>query len=202
MTPRRGLDLEIIVATAAGMADEHGIEAVTLASLSQQLGIRPPSLYNHVNGLNGLRRHLAVAGLKQLTEAIETAINKVNASLGGNGGEDETMREIARAYIAFARRHPGLYELTLRSPQERDDEFESESNKVIGMLLEALAPYRLEENVAIHMIRGFRSYLHGFATLEQRGGFGMPLDVDESIELTIQAFLIGLKGLGEGRLSQ
>jgi len=199
MTPRRGLDLEVIIATAAGMADEHGIEAVTLASLSQQLGIRPPSLYNHVNGLNGLRRHLAVAGLKQLAEAIEAAMNKGRAI---KSGEDETMREIARAYIAFARRHPGLYELTLRSPQERDDEYEYESNRLVGMLLEALAPYRLEKNAAIHMIRGFRSYLHGFASLEQRGGFGMPLDVDESMELTIQAFLLGLKGVGKGQLSQ
>lgn len=50
MSPRIGLTLLKIVETAAEIADANGIQEVTLASLAQRLGIRSPSLYNHVKG--------------------------------------------------------------------------------------------------------------------------------------------------------
>lgn len=50
MSPRIGLTLPKIVETAAEIADTNGIQEVTLASLAQRLGIRSPSLYNHVKG--------------------------------------------------------------------------------------------------------------------------------------------------------
>ncbi|WP_347439457.1 TetR-like C-terminal domain-containing protein [Fodinisporobacter ferrooxydans] len=37
-----------------------------------------------------------------------------------------------------------------------------------------------------------RSMLHGFASLEQRGGFNLRLDVDRSLHLLIDAFLAGI----------
>ena len=48
MSPRIGLTLPKIVETAAEIADTNGIQEVTLASVAQRLGIRSPSLYNHV----------------------------------------------------------------------------------------------------------------------------------------------------------
>lgn len=50
MSPRIGLTLPKIVETAAEIADTNGIQEVTLASVAQRLGIRSPSLYNHVKG--------------------------------------------------------------------------------------------------------------------------------------------------------
>lgn len=50
MSPRIGLTLPKIVETAAEIADANGIQEVTLVSLAQRLGIRSPSLYNHVKG--------------------------------------------------------------------------------------------------------------------------------------------------------
>lgn len=202
MTPRRGLDLNTIVSVAAEMADSEGVEAVTLASLSERLGIRPPSLYNHVSGLSGLRQQLAVVGLRQLTDAIAAAIEAAedkSSSVGSDAEDiayaDSVMIEVAREYLAFARKHPGLYELTLRSPQEQEVEYVAESERLIGLLLGALKPYGLEHDRAVHIIRGFRSYLHGFASLEQKGGFGLPLEVDDSVELTIHVYLLGLRQL-------
>ena len=54
MSPRAGLDTRMIVIRAAEIADEQGIEEVTLAALAAKLGVRSPSLYNHVNGLRGI----------------------------------------------------------------------------------------------------------------------------------------------------
>ena len=42
------------------------------------------------------------------------------------------------------------------------------------------------------MIRGFRSILHGFASIESSGGFGLPLDLDVSFKMLVDTFLAGV----------
>ena len=60
MPPKAGLDHATVVQAAATLADTAGIGQLTLANLAERLGVRTPSLYNHVAGLPGLRRDLAV----------------------------------------------------------------------------------------------------------------------------------------------
>jgi len=43
--------------------------------------------------------------------------------------------------------------------------------------------------------RGPRSLLHGFVSLETGGGFGLPLDLDESFRRLLQVFMAGLRPL-------
>jgi AcrR family transcriptional regulator len=185
LSPRRGLDLLTIVEEAAAIADEHGIEEVTLASLAQKLGVRSPSLYNHVSGLNGLRIQLAVYGLKKLTAAIHEALEDQSG--------DEAIHAIAAAYIAFARKHPGLYELTLRSPDADEAEYAAAGQHLVDLLVQTLSFYKLDRDQSIHIVRGLRSFMHGFASIEQKGGFGMPHAIDESLKMTIQTYLNGLR---------
>ena len=56
--PRRGLDTSQVVDAAVKLADD-GIETVTFARLAQDLEVRAPSLYNHVDGRPALLRLLA-----------------------------------------------------------------------------------------------------------------------------------------------
>jgi len=65
-----GIDRERVVAVAAELADEVGLDQLTLAQVAARLGVRLPSLYNHVEGLPGLRRELALRGLRQLLERL------------------------------------------------------------------------------------------------------------------------------------
>lgn len=186
MSPRKGLDLPTIVEAAAQIADTSGVEEVTLATLAQKLGIRSPSLYNHVNGLPGLRIQLAIYGLKKLTQSIKDSIE-------GKTGDD-AIYAITAAYISFARTHPGLYELTLRSPDAQEAEYAATGQTLVELLVSTLQYYGLDSERAIHVVRGFRSYLHGFASIEQKGGFGMPQDVDESMRIVLAYYLAGLRG--------
>ena len=63
--PRRpGLDRAVVGRAAAVMADERGLAALSLADLAAQLGVRPPSLYNHIPSLAALQRDLAVLGVQ------------------------------------------------------------------------------------------------------------------------------------------
>ena len=46
---------------------------------------------------------------------------------------------------------------------------------------------------AIHLTRAFRAALHGFVSLEQIGGFGMPMAVDESFRRFVALLLAGAR---------
>jgi hypothetical protein len=108
---------------------------------------------------------------------------------------DEAMHAIAAAYMAFARAHPGLYELTLRAPDAQEEEYESAGRVLVELLVQTLSFYRLDRERSIHVVRGFRSYLHGFASIEQKGGFGMLQSVDENLKIVLQTYLTGLHSM-------
>jgi hypothetical protein len=55
-----------------------------------------------------------------------------------------------------------------------------------------LSVYGLKDDAALYAVRGLRSVLHGFASLEQRGGFGLPLSLAESLRLLIKTFIAGI----------
>lgn len=48
--PRETLNRERVLCAAAELADERGIESVTMRALGRRLGVEAPALYNHVAG--------------------------------------------------------------------------------------------------------------------------------------------------------
>lgn len=184
MSPRAGLDNSTIVRAAVELVDKNGVEEVTLASLAAKLGVRSPSLYNHISSLAGLKLQLAVYGLEQLHKSMSLAAQDGKAS--------EAIHALGTAYVNFARQHPGLYEMTIRAPEPQSVELEEMSQKILSLMVEVLSAYDLGEEGGIHAVRGFRSLLHGFASLEQKGGFGIPLDPDISLSRLISTFIAGI----------
>ena len=57
--------------------------------------------------------------------------------------------------------------------------------------------FGLKEQDALHAVRGLRSVIHGFAALEVAGGFGLPLDCDESFQRLLQIYIRGLQESAE-----
>lgn len=184
MSPRLNLDLNTILDTAADMADSNGIDAVTLAELAKKLGIKTPSLYNHFNGMNGLRLHLAVYGIEKLYELL------VKSTIGKSG--DEAIHKLAEEYVSFVRKRPGLYDAIILVPDPRDSELQKSGDKIVDLVTRVLSAYNLEYENEIHLVRGLRSLLHGFASLEQKGGFGIPLSTDKSLSIMIDTFISGI----------
>src|SRR5450755_891236 len=73
MSHRMGLNQASVVEAAAKLVDEEGIEQLTLGHLAERLGIRTPSLYNHVAGLPGLKHDLALYCLRDLLGRVTRA---------------------------------------------------------------------------------------------------------------------------------
>ena len=70
--PRIGIDKDTVIRRAAQMANEIGFENVTLKVLADDLGIKSPSLYNHIGGLEDVKRQIMIYGWKQMEECIRT----------------------------------------------------------------------------------------------------------------------------------
>jgi AcrR family transcriptional regulator len=184
MGTKAGLTLESVVAAAAQIADRNGLEALTLARLAAELGVKPPSLFNHVNGMPALHRELRLLALRELGDTLAAA------AIGKSRGDG--VRAMAAAYRAFVRMHPGIYAETLSTIEEDDRELAAVSDRIIGICVSVMNGYSLSRREAIHAIRALRSIGHGFASLEAARGFGIPINIDESYQWLVNTFIAGL----------
>ncbi len=185
MSPRQGLDFKKVIQTGGNLANREGFYAVTIASLAKELDVRPPSLYNHIKGLEELRKELALSGLQQLYHLLKSAVEHASA--------EDAVYQLSKAYVSFVRKSPGIYEATATvAPRIQDEEVQKASDNIVLLVLDVLKPYHLPEDEALHAVRSLRSILHGFASLEQKGGFGMPLSTDGTLDFLIRTFVLGL----------
>lgn len=193
MAKRVGIDKNAVVRAAAKIADDHGWDALTLARVARKLRIRSPSLYNHVGGLEGLRRELKLLALRDLNTALS------RATVGKS--RDDAVRGLATAYRAFVKRHPGTYAATTVAAPKNDPAMEAAASNIVETILSVLSGYGLDRREGLHAIRALRSTVHGFAALEIAGGFGIPLDVDKSFDWLVSALLAGLSAACSRRTS-
>jgi AcrR family transcriptional regulator len=177
--PRAGLNRERVVDEAVAVADEVGFDRLTLAAVAERIGVRLPSLYKHIESLDGLRRDVTVRALRELFDAVSAAV-------AGKSGE-AALRGLATAYREFGRRHPGRYAATVRAPARGDEQHDAAADSVLRIVLAVLAGYDLVDGDAIDAARTLRAGLHGFVTLETAGGFGLPRDVDRSFDRLVGA---------------
>jgi AcrR family transcriptional regulator len=183
---RVGLTPAAVVAHAGDVADAHGLPGVTLAAVAKRCGVAQPSLYKHVDGLDDVRRRLAITSTQALTAAM------THAAVGRSG--DDAVRSLAHAYRDYALRHPGRYAATIRAPHRDDAEHGAAAEAAARTVFAVLGGYGLAGEELVHATRALRSALHGFVALEAAGGFGMPEDVDESFDRMLAMLLTALGG--------
>ena len=177
--PRAGLTRDRVVAEAERLADQVGIDHLSLAALAQTLGVRQPSLYKHVDGLPALKRAVSLRAKTELTDVL------ARATVGRSQGD--AVRALAVAYRSWAHRHPGRYQASLHAPDPDDPDDEAASAATLAVVLDVLAGYDLHGPDAVDAARGLRSAMHGFVSLEAAGGFGLPRGLDESYGRLVDA---------------
>jgi AcrR family transcriptional regulator len=193
MSPRAGLDKERVVRAAAELLNTDGPAALSLNRLAKRLGVQTPSLYNHVDGLPGLQRELALLNVRRLGERLE------RAAIGRSGAP--ALRAIAQAYRDHIKESPGVYMTSLQVSRNRTDaspELEAAEGRVLSVVLAVVASFGLSDADSLHAVRALRSMVHGFASLEVAGGFGLPLDLDESFRRMVEMLIVGLQKEGAG----
>lgn len=191
--PRAGLTTASVAEEAARMADEVGLENLTVAAVAARLGVRAPSIYKHVQGSAGLRREIAVRAKIELADVLR------GAAVGR--ARDDALRAVAHAYRDWAHEHPGQYVATVRVDPS-DDADRRAGEQATQVVFDVLRGYDLTGVDAIDATRALRAALHGFVTLEAEHGFGLPTDVDHSFERLVDALVDAVthwSGAAEGQ---
>jgi AcrR family transcriptional regulator len=189
--PRAGLTPDGVIDAAARIGDAEGIDAVTLARLAAELGVRPPSLYKHVDGLDAIRRGLALRGIEEANRRIQLA------TIGKS--RDDALFALADAYWQFARERPGLYAASVRAAKPGEKDIAAASDALLGTVLAVLSGYGVRDADALHATRGLRAIIHGFVSLDAAGGFRLKLDLEQSFRRLLSAFARDLDERGSVR---
>lgn len=178
MGGKKRLNTQTILNAAAELAEEKGLENVTFLQVAEKLGIKSPSLYNHFSGFKEFSLGIAKLALSRLEDTIR------NAAVGRS--KDDALMSIALAYRGFAKENPELYKAILRFPDYKDDSIREAGHSVVRILYQVMEPYHFNKEETVHFVRGFRSALHGFVSLEEAGFFqGSEANVDKSFKISI-----------------
>jgi AcrR family transcriptional regulator len=156
------LSRDIIVNAALAFLDREGWDSLTINALANHLGTKGPSLYNHVQSLDDLRRTVRMRVIGDFIEMLNT--------VGQGRTRDDAVLVMASAYRSYAHHHPGRYSAFTRMPFGGDDpEYSAATKAAAGPVIAVLASYGLEGEDAFYAALEFWSALHGFVILEMTG---------------------------------
>ncbi len=186
---------QALVEAALGLIEEKGPTGFTLSEAAKQAGVTPAAVYRHFDGREDLIAEAARQGYEIFADLMEYAYRdgqpSALAAFGATG----------RAYLAFARKHPGHYVAMFESGISL--------NKNKDLALSAQRAWAVLERAADGLSRHippekrppaqmFSAHVwalsHGVVELFARGspGRGSPFPPDELLEAGIGIYLRGL----------
>src|SRR6201990_2751372 len=156
------LSRDSIVNAALTFLDREGWDALTINALATQLGTKGPSLYNHVNSLEALRRTVRMRVVGDIIDMLNT--------VGQGRTRDDAVTAMASAYRSYAHHHPGRYSAFTRMPLGGDDpEFTDATRAAAAPVIDVLASYGLAGESAFYAALECWSAMHGCVLLEMTG---------------------------------
>lgn len=185
--PRKQINAEKIFDCAVHLVESRGLEYLTMGNIAKELQIKPPSLYNHIRSIDDVKRAVATKGLECLYEKLYQVAEST----------DYSIYDISIAYVNFARQRPQLYLSTQFDAVMQDHSLQKISHLIVQLVAKSIQVDATNPTNTIHIIRGLRCLLHGFASLERIDGFGLPVDSDLSLSAMITIYLKGVKATNQ-----
>ncbi|MFF5172259.1 TetR/AcrR family transcriptional regulator [Micromonospora sp. NPDC000089] len=159
---RVGLTPERLTLAGAELADEVGLDQVTVSALARRFDVKVASLYSHVRNSQDLKTRISLLALEELAARAADAV-------AGRSGKD-ALTALGNVYRDYAREHPGRYAATgVRLDQEAAAA--SAGGRHARMTRAILRGYDLTEPDQTHAVRLLGSTFHGYISLEMGGGF-------------------------------
>jgi AcrR family transcriptional regulator len=158
---------DALLAAAERVLERDGLSGLTLRAVAREAGVSHAAPTHHFGDLTGLVSELAAIGYRQFNTAMVAA---------GTGGGPISEKALARAkaYVAYAQAHPGMYGLMFRA--ERLDmkrpSLHEAANAAFAGLAGAVGASRHEQisETALSLEQGAAiarawSLVHGFTML-------------------------------------
>jgi len=165
------IDRDMILDAALAIADQHGLEAVTMAAIANRVGVTPMALYRHVAN--------KMAVLDGLVERLLTEF----PSPASDAPWAERLGSLAGEIRAMACRHPDVFPLLLQRPA-----ITPEALHVRGGIYRALEEAGVDPERVARTERLISTAILGFATSEVSGRFSHhpPAELDADFERLLE----------------
>lgn len=183
--PRNGLTRTRVIAAAAQMIDQSGMENFSMRILAESLNVKTASLYNHVENMESLRTDVCAYAMKMQWDTEMHAIEGLTGIAA--------ISALAASYRSFAKDHPHLYRLIVHTAAHQDGLTDA-LKYTVEPFLQVLSDTHLTKSEKVHWQRVLRGIVHGFVSQEEAGFFAhLPEDVETSFQTAIQCYIDGLK---------
>jgi AcrR family transcriptional regulator len=178
------LDKATLVRAAADVADRDGWSQLTLSRVAEDVDRHVSSLYTHVDGLDALRRDVALLALDELADEVW------RAAIGRSGGQ--ALTAIATVERDFARAHRGRIAAINAFTGTSDPDFRAKGVRLAEPIRATLAGFGLDEDrvaVAHHV---FSAAVRGLVQTETDTATGHDA-ADEALTQTVELFVTALE---------
>ena len=181
----------MVLTAAEGIVEEEGSPALKVRKIALEIGYTVGSIYMVFDNMADLIRQVKGRTLDDLAQELDQVADGDNV--------EQCIIELAKAYVAFARRNYNRWRMIFEQCHEEDDEIpEWYKEKVTGMferiekLFASLGPHRSEEQTRL-AARALWSGVHGACMLSVAGKFeltGMS-DIEQVVITLVENFLKG-----------
>jgi len=153
-----------VVRAAVQLADERGIDAVTMRGLGERVGVGAMALYNYVTGREALLDAMIADLLGQLTPQLRPTASPCTS------GPAAYLERSARAVRSLALAHPWLIRLMVvrppLDPAMNAPLTDPAALACTDLVLSALARHHVDDVASIQTFRSFCAFLLGHLLLE------------------------------------
>jgi AcrR family transcriptional regulator len=180
--PQR-VSTETLVTAVRTIAENDGVDAVTMSAVAGAVGVRAPSLYKRAANRHELLRLAADDAARELGEEITALARRVD-------DPRELLAGTARALRSLSARSPKVTTLLFCAPAPQAGPSPELVAPLMATLLAAVA--RLSSDDPLSAARTLTAWAYGFSTMEQNGGFRQGGDVDAAFERGLDIVLSGI----------
>ena len=182
--PRTGLSKEKIIEKAAELANEKGLSYLSVTTLADYLGIKKPSLYNHMKTIEDMHRDLMIYGWRIVSEEVVKGID--------SSDEKKNLTAYGRKFYKFAIDNPGVFEAMLWYNKYSDEALISATEGLYMFFFAQTDGLGINREIANHLLRTYRAFLEGFIMLQIHNSFGNPISVEESFNISMNVLISGI----------
>ena len=190
----KGVTEESIIEAAARIVNEQGEDALSLKGLAQDLGIKAPSLYNHVASLENVKERLMLYGWSHLEERM------VRATMGVTGYE--AMRRLSWAFYDYVEVNRGVFGIMMRYNKYSNEETVHSTERLLQQIQILMDSVGIGREDCVHVVRLLRSFLEGFFLITNNQELQQDNSIRESFEFSLSVLVEGFRAIARKEQSE
>lgn len=176
---------EAVIQTASDIADEKGLNNLSLKAVAEKLHIRTPSLYNHIACLDDLLRAVAHSGMRQMNHHIQ------QAAIGKTGAT--AIKAVSVEYLNYMIGHPGVYETIQWATWHVTEETTAIFDDYLSLLTTLIKSCDFTPEHTSEILNMLTGLIHGYTTLQLNSAFTDPDKVRTGLCDALDALLDGIQ---------